>query len=57
MIEWKNEMKMNPDSHNNCLDPRYWRFSLDELALIDLPAMIQYILNVTYTGNQTFEYK
>lgn len=26
---------------------RYWRFSMDELALIDLPAMIDYVLKFT----------
>jgi lysosomal acid lipase/cholesteryl ester hydrolase len=26
---------------------RYWRFSMDELALIDLPAQIDYVLKTT----------
>ncbi|XP_066141443.1 gastric triacylglycerol lipase-like isoform X1 [Euwallacea fornicatus] len=32
---------------NSEKDPEYWKFSLHEVALYDLPAMIDYILNIT----------
>ena len=32
------------------LDVDYWKFSLDEMALLDVPAMIHYILRITHSS-------
>jgi pimeloyl-ACP methyl ester carboxylesterase len=33
--------------HYSSLDPSYWEHSMDEMALIDLPAQIDFVLNQT----------
>lgn len=39
---------------NKNVDPNYWSFSLDEVALIDIPESIDYILR--YTNQQKLDY-
>lgn len=45
----RNHVSLNPDKDN-----QYWDFALDEMALIDLPAFIDYVLD--HTGKKQVNY-
>eukprot|EP00882_Tetradesmus_deserticola_P017195 GHRQ01018408.1.p1 GENE.GHRQ01018408.1~~GHRQ01018408.1.p1 ORF type:complete len:153 (-),score=39.37 GHRQ01018408.1:352-810(-) len=55
---WMTNMRGNTYSRGHLLlnqwGQRYWRFSMDELALIDLPAQIDYVLKTTQADKLAF---
>jgi predicted alpha/beta hydrolase len=55
---WMSNTRGNTYSRGHVLlnqwGQRYWRFSMDELALIDLPAQIDYVLKTTHAKKLAF---
>ncbi|KAJ3641575.1 hypothetical protein Zmor_028077 [Zophobas morio] len=53
---WLGNVRGTPSSRNHTTlhpnrDPKFWDFSWHEMGTIDLPAMVDYVLNVTYQAS------
>lgn len=56
------EFSLRHDTYNHAKDSKFWRYSLDHFALVDIPAVVDYVLektkvpNVGYVGHSQATY-
>lgn len=50
------EFSLKHDKYNHANDHRFWRYSLDHFALLDIPAAIDFVMKTTKYDNKTIGY-